>query len=259
MFSNLNNPTWLSFSNLPGFENSDRIFATMKGLGLLMFLLCLFISGRAQESTENRAYRDTVQLVTGPKLLASPFKKWRLDFTLDARQTIIGDQAAKLGGLRIGMEYRRIHRFGLGFFGLSEGVETKALSVINSNITIAQLNLNYSSLYYERILFFNRRWEWSVAAHIGNGTITGRYQLKDKKDWIDIQPIPVKPLEFSTSMYYNMNWWISVGTGIGYRHMRQSPAEARNIYNAPILVFKLKLKFGKLIKGLVNRDVRDLY
>jgi len=204
-------------------------------------------------------YRDTVILINGQRILDHSFKKRRFDFTFDARQTLIGAQSAKLGGFRIGLEYRRVHRVGFGVFGLSEGAFVNQLQTIHPNITAAYLNLTYSSIYYERVLYFNRKWEWSATAHLGNGWIEGRYQLGDNTDWIAIPAIRVKPLEVSSSLYYHLNWWISVGVGGGYRHMRQAPAEAREIYNAPIALFKLKVRFFKLIKGAFNPDVRHQY
>lgn len=229
-----------------------------KWVGVLCLALCT-MQMHGQKTILRGAYRDTVWLINGSKVLESPFRKRRFEFALDARQTLIGQQAAKLGGFRLGMEYRRVHRFGVGVFALSEGVMLTQLNQIGPNVEKALLNLNYLSLYYERVLFFNRKWEWSATAHLGNGMIEGRYQLVNSDDWIAIPAIRVKPLEISSSVYYNINWWISIGAGGGYRYMRRAPQEAQDIYNAPITVFKLKIRFFKWIKGVVNPDIRDQY
>jgi hypothetical protein len=41
--------------------------------------------------------------------------------------------------------------------------------------------------------------------------------------------------------------------------MRQTPTEAKVIYNAPVALFKVKIRFMKLIKGAFNPAVRDQY
>jgi hypothetical protein len=221
--------------------------------------LVLLMATIGVEAKDKWPYRDTVMLINGPRVLESPFRKRRFDFSLDARRTLIGAQGAKLGGLRIGLEYRRIHRVGIGFFGLSEEAELQQLQSLNPNVSIALLNLKYTSIYYERVLYFNRKWEWSATLHLGNGQIEGRYQLNDSDEWIDLPAIHVKPLELSTSAYYHLNWWVSLGLGGGYRYMRQTPTEAKVIYNAPVALFKVKIRFVKLIKGAFNPAVRDQY
>lgn len=213
---------------------------------------------KSEASAFRRHYEDTVWTVSGWTPLDSKYRKRRLDFVLDGRQTFINGANAKIGGFRIGIEYRRVHRFGLGFYNLDNGVVTNSLAEIDPRISSATLFLKYNSIYYERVLYFHRRWEWSLTAHLGKGTITGHYLIPHVSEAINFER-KVKPVEISSTMYYNLNWWISVGAGVGYRYMRNTPDEVQSIYNSPVLIVKLRFKFGKLIKGAFNKDVRSTY
>lgn len=205
-----------------------------------------------------KAYNDTVWTINGPTALDSRFKKWKFDFVLDARQTIVSNTVARLAGIRIGMEYRRVHRFGFGFYNFGDGVNVNALNEISPFITVANLNLSYNSIFYERVMLFNPKWEVSLTGHLGNGTITGTYTLESGRT-ISLPTVRVRPLEISSTCYYNLTWWCSIGGGIGYRYMRQTPAEVRPIYNAPVAILRVRIKFGKLTKSIWNHDIKYTY
>jgi len=205
-----------------------------------------------------KAYSDTVWTITGPTVLDSRFKKWKFDFVLDARQTIVSNTVARLAGIRIGMEYRRVHRFGFGFYNFGDGVNVNALNEISPFVTVANLNLSYNSVFYERVMLFNPKWEVSLTGHLGNGTITGTYTLESGRT-INLPTVRVRPIELSTTCYYNLTWWCSIGGGIGYRYMRQTPVEVRPIYNAPVAILRVRIKFGKLTKSIWNHDIKHTY
>lgn len=225
-------------------------------IGIAVAVLLVPLDGFTQR---NKNYVDTVMLVNGPKHIASPFKKRKLELSFDARQTLVSSQGARLAGLRLGMEYRRVHRFGIGFFGLSEGVELNNLTSIDPNISDVVLNLNYATIYYERVLFFNRKWEWFSTIHLGNGTISGHYRFENEDEWRTLDEQQVRPLEVSTSLYFNINWWISIGGSGGYRHMRKTPPEAKAIYNSPVAILRLRVQLLKLLRGHLNPELRDVY
>ncbi len=207
----------------------------------------------------DKNYADTVWIVTGQKPLDSKFKKWKFDFVLDARKTLVSNTQVSLGGIRLGMEYRRVHRFGFGLYGLGSGVVVKSLMEVDSAITEANLNMSYASLFYERVLFFNPKWEWSATAHIGAGAIKGSYRFSSSEQWINYEEKRVRPIELSTTGYYHITWWCSVGAGVGYRYMRRTPEEVRSVYSAPVAIARVRIKVGKLVKSIWDKDMRHTY
>ncbi|MFM7311031.1 MAG: hypothetical protein ACKOZY_10520, partial [Flavobacteriales bacterium] len=132
---------------------------------------------------------DTVWTITGWRELGHQYTTWKTDFLLDARQTIIGESNARIGGLRIGIENRRVHRFGIGFYGMDKDVRVNQLNSISGNVDQADLRLAYTSLFYERVLFFNRRFEWSLTGHLGRGKIRGSYHISGAPSMLDFEPI----------------------------------------------------------------------
>lgn len=204
-------------------------------------------------------YSDTVWIVTGKRPLDALFQKQKLDFVLDARQTLISNTQARLAGLRIGIEYRRVHRFGFGFYGLGDGVRLNSLTAIDSSIVDAVLNLTYASAYYERVLFFSPKWEWSATIHIGKGEITGFYRREAESTYIPFPTQTVHPWELSTTGYHHLTWWCSLGVGFGYRFMSSTPAEIRPVYNAPVAIARIRIKLGKLVKSFWDEDAKKEY
>jgi len=207
----------------------------------------------------NRDYTDTVWIVTGKRPLDALFQKQKLDFVFDARQTLISNTQARLAGLRIGVEYRRVHRFGFGFYGLGDGVNLNSLMEIDSSIVDAVLNLAYVSAYYERVLFFSRKWEWSATVHVGRGEITGFYRREGTNSYVAFPTQRVRPFELSSTGYYHLTWWCSIGIGIGYRYMSFTPEEIRPVYNAPVAIARVRVKLGKLVKSLWDEDAKREY
>ncbi|NQX91924.1 MAG: hypothetical protein HRT74_07350 [Flavobacteriales bacterium] len=74
--------------------------------------------------TGNTQWSDQVWIIGGQKRISKPqFKKWRFDVQLDGRRSNLRDQPVQMGGVKIGMEHKRVHRFGLGLYGLSSNIQ----------------------------------------------------------------------------------------------------------------------------------------
>jgi hypothetical protein len=211
------------------------------------------------EDSNLGAYRDSVWIVTGYRGLGPMFKKWKFDFVIDARNTLVSNASAKLLGLRLGMEYRRVHRFGVGFYNLAQDVHLNSLREVNADIAEANLALGYASLFYERVLYFQKKWEWSATLHQGIGHISGDYRLAGDTVWQKFDERVVRPFEVSTTGYYNLTWWCSIGAGVGYRLMRSTPAEVRPVYNAPVVIARVRIKLGKLTKSIWDKNIKYEY
>jgi len=244
----------------------------LKKLLLILITAASFCDGFTQVKKEKQSgfrippdrkktweYKDTVWLVSGWKPISYPYKKWKIDLIFDARATLISNTAARLGGFRIGMEHRRVHRFGVGFYGIANEVIVTSLKEVDAEIDTARLNLSYTTIFYERVYYFSKRWELSSAIHAGTGKISGSYHLKGANEYQDLPRQRVYPVEISTSGYYNITWWLSVGGGVGYRFLRDTPNEAGLVYSAPVSIAKIKFKFFKLLKSIPNSDVKDEY
>ena len=184
-----------------------------------------------------------------------PFIKPEL--ILDGRLTLISNEGARLGGFRLGVEMNRVNRFGVGFYSFSNGVHAESLNEISSNIVSADLELNYTSIYYERVLLFTKKYEWSSTLHLGYGNVSGSYSYDNGVTANYNEPVQLS--ELSTTFYRHLTYFMSVGGGIGFRQTRNAPAELLPIYNAPVFLVKLRFQPIKGVRGIWNKDIRKRY
>ncbi len=184
-----------------------------------------------------------------------PFVKPEL--ILDGRLTLVSNEGARLGGFRFGVEMNRVNRFGFGYYSFSNGVKTESLNEISPDIVIADLELNYLSIYYERVWLFTKKYEWSSTLHLGLGNVSGSYTFANGN--VGNYSEPVQLTELSTTLYRHLTYFMSVGGGIGYRQTRNAPTELLPIYNAPIFIVKLRFQPIKAVRGIWNKDIRKRY
>ena len=187
----------------------------------------------------------------------SNYPRIKPELILDGRSTLVSNSGAKLGGVRAGIEVNRVNRFGFGFYSLSNNVPTNSLSEISSNIVLAKLGMSYSSIYYERVLLFTKKYEWSSTIHLGSGRVSGSYLFTDGTTGTYDEPFQLS--EISTTVYKHLTYFISIGGGIGYRQTREAPAELMPIYNAPIFIVKLRVQPFKAIRGIWSKEIRNRY
>jgi hypothetical protein len=213
-----------------------------KILSTSLFLLLNFLSVCGQNDERN-------------KKSDYPFIKPEL--ILDGRRTLISEQGARLGGFRVGIEMNRVNRFGFGFYSFSKSVRTTTLNEISSNIISADLELNYASIYYERVLLFTKKYEWSSTLHFGVGNVSGSYTYADGS--IGNYEEPLQLTEISTTLFRHLTYFMSIGAGVGYRQTRNAPEELLPIYNAPVFLVKLRFQPIKAVRGIWNKDIRKRY
>lgn len=205
------------------------------------------------------AQYDEVWIIGGKKKLEPTSREWKIDFALDARRSIAFDEAVKLGGLRIGIEYRRVNRFGLGFYGLNNPIDKPQSPIVDVENYSVQFDFGYISAYYERVLYYSRSWEITSTLHLGSGNVRVNYKAFQDDDWNFYDNFRVKPLEISSAATYHFSWWLSGGVGVGYRYMRDAHPELQRAYNNMVWVVKVKIRVGKAMRSVFNPDVKDEY
>lgn len=221
-------------------------------ISLFFFFLLSAGCGLAQPNREVWIIPDAIYLGEG-------FKKWRLDFAFDGRNSFSEGESVRVAGFRVGAEYMRVNRFGFGVYDLSAPVRKSTYTNVDTTFAPASLTLRYNSLYYERVLYFDRDWEVSGTAHLGSGQIivnrpdelTGRFRY--------FETLSVTPFELSGSGYYHLTWWLSAGLGLGYRVMLNTPKEIVPLYNSTVYLAKVKVRVGKATRMLWNKNARNEY
>jgi hypothetical protein len=209
-------------------------------IALFLFSNLLSVFGQKEERNKKSDY---------------PFIKPEL--ILDGRLTLVSSEGARLGGLRFGVEMNRVNRFGIGFYSFSNGVQTESLNEISPNIVSANLELNYASIYYERVILFTKKYEWSSTLHLGVGNVSGSYTYLNGS--VGNYNEPLQLTEISTTLFRHLTYFMSVGGGVGYRQTRNAPEELLPIYNAPVFIVKLRIQPIKMVRGIWNKNIRNRY
>jgi len=197
--------------------------------------------------------------------LDSTEKKVKFLINLDARNSYVLGNKVKFGGLRLGVEINHRHRVGMGFYGLRDPVFLDATAVlVPERDSIAsfidtvdvRFDFGYFALFYDRVLFKNKRWEASLPFQLGFGTIRGSYKDRLNRDWLPIEA-PVSLLEMGAFGQYNLLPWLGLGVGAGYRWMMVSDREVQKAFNAPVYSFKVKIMLGELYRTVFKKDKKE--
>ena len=204
-------------------------------------------------------YSDEVWIIGGNKHISDPFKKYKIDFQFDARSSSFQNQAVRIGGLRLGIEHRRVHRFGLGVYGLSNNLVVDQFESIKQDHSEVIFEFNYATLYYERVLFFNPKWEISSSLHVGGGSVKVSYRDEISDEIEPFNTFEVGVAELSASGFYHFTYWLSVGGGFGYRRVNDANEDLAREYSSGLYVAKVKIRFGKLLRSIFNKDVKNEY
>lgn len=188
-------------------------------------------------------------------------KKTKFVFSFDARQSWVLKQSVKFSGFKIGLEYKKKHRFGLGLYSLSNPI------ILPNNIIIIKnpdslyeeidtvnylVNFNYSTLYYEWVFYERKRWEFSSSFHLGTGRVNIGFMDKYDRDSTLINfRIPIGAL--SVAGHYKIFPWIGLGAGFGYRFALVGDKRVTDALNGFHTIFKVKLFLGDLYRGFFKR------
>lgn len=181
------------------------------------------------------------------------------DFSLDARRTLFQKNWIAVMGLKFGAEYRRIHRMGIGVYFLNTRVFDTEYE-FDDNIGKVEYEFRYSSLYYERVLYFDRKWEFGLTTHFGGGRIRPFFQNPDNpNDRIELDSQEFSAIELSAYGDYNILYWLGVGVGFGYRGVFGVDQDLRKEFSSPIFVVTLQLKLFKLARSFYDESVKNEY
>lgn len=220
----------------------------------VLFIIALFVS-----VATSAQLNEEVWLISGHKHLGDGFKKWKFDGTFDGRNSFSENRTVRVGGIRLGLEYKRIHRFGIGFYDLSAPVRKERYESPDTSFAPASLTLSYRSFYYERVLYFDPKWELSGTAHLAMGDVIVNRPNPISGRFEEYETVEVNPVELSASAYHHLSWWLSAGLGLGHRWMLNTPDTMVPLYNSTVFIAKVKLRLGKALRTIWDDGAKHEY
>jgi hypothetical protein len=181
--------------------------------------------------------------------------KLKFVFNFDNRNSFVIGHKVKFQGIKIGLGNRK-YRFGLGFYNTRKAVVRIDDRVDDEAATDTTLfTYGYSSLYYERILFQNKRWEFSAPVHLNFGDLKASY-IDTLGNGVPFFSQKANSLTLSLKAHFKIWRWLGVGTGVGYNFMLSGDNRVRRALNAPFYSYGIKVFIGELWRLTFNKEYR---
>lgn len=219
---------------------------------IVLWLCALAVGGlRAQFGQDS-----TVSLIGGERVLLPYQNGFKPHFGFDARRTLFRKKWIAVGGVRLGVEYRRVHRAGLGIYFLNTRLFDDDFD-LPIQAERLEYDFRYTSVFYERVLYFSPKWEAGATVHLGGGKIGVDVQNPDNpNEQIRYDNIDFSMAELTLYGEYNILYWVGIGAGFGYRFIAGATPDLRNDFSSPIFVVNLQLKFLKLARSYLDESVK---
>ncbi len=203
---------------------------------LLLFMVFNTLAMNAQDSTRVKNMNFVVQL--------------------DSRNTFVRDKAVGIFGIRGGFLYKKRYELGLGIYGtrlldlLGREVEKDYL---DNNRNPAQLRpaligFEYASLYGEYVVMRNLRWHITVNSQYGMGRVNIR--LTEPNGTESLKRERKSLVEHSVKAKHEVNTWLQLVGGFGYRYLLSGQDQVKKAFNAPIYIISAEIDFKNLWKAL---------
>jgi hypothetical protein len=219
-------------------------------LSILLFLFLLLFAVPATIAQSDSLANTPVKRKFFPSEYGP--KKWKFMLGLDARRSFFRGAPVKINGIRTGLEFKGVHRFGLGFYVLKKQVVFTDIPVNNPAATDTSrviFNVGYSSLFYERVLFKSPKWEFSIPTEFSGGEISGLFEdtLGVFKSLIR-SPFSALTVGFQTK-YYILPW-LAPRVSVGYRYVFNTIPEVKGAFNRPYYSFGVQILLSELYQAV---------
>ncbi len=200
---------------------------------------------------------NTVMLINGERELLPYQNKLKPDFSFDARRTLFQKRWVLVGGLKFGAEYKRIHRFGIGVYFLNTRIFDDEVEFLLEANKI-EYDFEYTTLYYDRVLYFDKNWDLGATLHLGGGRVETFYENELNPNERNVGP----ELNFSVAELvaygeYRFLYWLGLSAGAGYRQVFGLEYDLGGDFSSVIFVVNLRLNLIKLATSYFDESVKD--
>lgn len=212
-------------------------------------ILIFFILFMSFANAQNKSYlifRDSARFDKKTKLLVG----------FDSRRSFFDDRSIKVFGFRFGAEFKRVHRFGLGFYFQNKAEVFRDISVPETDATdtsYVKLQAGFAALFYERVFFYNKKWEFSCPFYLGAGNLSRQY-TDTTGHYSFPKEYPFSTLGAAVTGKYFVWPWLALGTGVGYRFVFSEAPRVKDAFQQPFYMLKVQLLFGELYRAVFKKE-----
>ncbi|RAR71821.1 hypothetical protein CLV55_106174 [Flavobacterium aciduliphilum] len=174
-----------------------------------------------------------------PSFSQETSNKWKFAFQLDNRFSSIRGKEVTVFGGKVGVQYRKLTRFGLGGSIVMNPVYIEYFNrKVNAQET-NKISFWYVSIFNDWILYKNKKWECFATEQVGFGRPNFTKEINN--DVVSDVDVAVYVNEISGQVNYKIVPWIGVGAGIGHRNLLNKKSVLNTTFDAPIYIAKIIL------------------
>lgn len=180
--------------------------------------------------------------------------------TLDRSNSLVAGKSAVTNELRLGLDFKRKVRLGIGFAGIaSDVVSSKTVRTeADFDTTLnALLSMNYLTLSAEYTFYESKRWQVTMPVMTGIGTAFWTYyekvngEVKTKK----LDEGGVLLTGPSVVVTYRIFRWFGLSGGVGYRQLIINNSKINESFNSPIYTLRVRIFMGEIYKTVFPRGI----
>ena len=185
-------------------------------------------------------------------------QKPKFFLTLVSFNTIIDDQYASIGGLRLGLNYNQRIRFGLGFFNLTNNAVASTIHVSENSqdyYTLGALNFSFVSLSAEYFFFNDYPWQCTITPiQFGFGGAKYGYVRHSDQEYVFTPSETIILYQPEISAQYSIFRWLGVGVTTGYRATLLRSKKYTQHLDAPLFALDVRLFIDEIYKMLFKKE-----
>ncbi|MBN4071325.1 hypothetical protein JYT72_02325 [Crocinitomix catalasitica] len=211
----------------------------------LLFLFPLFLC--SQESNEDSLRKWF------PQRLGKA--EWKPMFGFDARRSWYSGNPIKINGYRIGMTFKGVHRFGLGYYYLKKKTLYDDFEVTESDIAepvIVKFRINAIAFFYQRAIYKSPRWDVSIPLMFSYGEIRGLY-LNDSGDFAEYFKDPYSAMNTGVDAKFFVLPWIAPRIHLGYRFTFNTTTAVKKAFDRFYFAYGVAVLPFELMKWIEKR------
>ncbi len=183
-------------------------------------------------------------------------KKWKPIVGFDAFRSFYSGKPVKFNGIRFGAEYRGVHRFGFGFYGLKRDLVFNDIVVdypLATDTSLVKYSLNYAAFFYERVFYKNKKWEVSLPFYLGGGGLDGYVEGSDGI-YYKFLATSFSLMNAGFGLKYYLFKWLAPRIGIGYRFTFNTEKSLRKSFNGAYYSFGVSVIISELYKSIFKNQ-----
>jgi hypothetical protein len=180
-------------------------------------------------------------------------------FQFDNRNERYLDNPGRMNGLKLGFEFYKRVRTGIGFYGNNDYYLIPYPAYSDSLRRTAKFA--YATYFAELVFFRSFYWELSAAWASGRGNMSvNNYDIRSGLPKFThgsvIEGIKVRDIALNSQ--FKIVPWFGLGLGLGYRFVYNvGDANLQDAFRDPYVDFKLKFYMGYAFKAIFNPKVID--